>query len=177
MSTTARARSRSFAGWLQRWLECLYFFSPPTDRPSLPPAVPQVQGHDLLVFRDRLRRARDGPVHRGLPHRGAQPLRPHQALHRAHPHRPSALQARLAGGAPAVLQPRGRAPVRPHRRGPQGHPEQPHALRPAGRRRSPRATLRLRRRLPHPRRHRQARLHPRHGPRRRARGGASEGAK
>ena len=37
-----------------------------TARPSSP-AVPQVQGHDLLVFRDRLRRARDGPCTEDFP--------------------------------------------------------------------------------------------------------------
>ena len=45
----------------------------------------------IFFFRHRLRRARHRPVHRGFPHRRPQPLRPHQALHRAHAHRSSAL--------------------------------------------------------------------------------------
>ena len=57
--------------------------------------------------------------------------------------------------------------VRPDRRGPQRHPQQPRALYRQGRRRQAGEGPRLRQRLPDPRRHRRARLHPccRPGPR------------
>ena len=69
----------------------------------------------------------------------------------------------------ALLQPGRRAPVRHDRRGPVRHPQQPDAVHRPGRRRPAREAVDLRRRLPHPRRHRRARLHPRRRPRRRAR--------
>ena len=62
--------------------------------------------------------------------------------------------ARLARRAAALLQPGRRPPERRHRRGPQRHPQQPHAVRDAGGGRPPRRARGLRRRLPHPRRHR-----------------------
>ena len=53
------------------------------------------------------------PVHRGFPHRRPQPLRPHQALHRAHAHRSSALDPRwqvvlLRSSVPVGAHPSGR---------------------------------------------------------------------
>ena len=55
---------------------------------------------------------------------------------------------------------------------PEGHPQQPAALRGAGGRGQAGVRGRVRRRLPHARRHGRARLHPRGGPGARARGGA-----
>ena len=64
------------------------------------------------------------------------------------------------------FNPVGAHPSRPHRRGPAGDPQQPRAVHRPGRGRTSRAADRLRRRLPDARRHRRARLHPRHRPRR-----------
>ena len=72
----------------------------------------------------------------------------------------------LAVFAAALLQPGRSPPERPARRGPAGRPQQRHAVHRPGRGRPARRAERLRRRLPHPRRHRRARLHPRRGPRR-----------
>ena len=80
----------------------------------------------------------------------------------------------LADRAAALLQPGRRARLRHHRRGPLGHPEQPGAVHRPGGGRAAREAAGLRRRLPHARWHRAARLHPRRGPRRRARRGADE---
>ena len=78
--------------------------------------------------------------------------------------RPAQADPDMERGAAALLQPHRRARKRPHRRGPQGHPQQPAALhRPGGRGQAARAA-RVRQRLPHPGRHRRARLHPCGGP-------------
>ena len=67
----------------------------------------------------------------------------------------------------ALLQPGRRPPLGHDRRGPLRHPQQPDAVHRPGRRRPAREAVDLRRRLPHPRRHGGARLHPRRRPRRR----------
>ena len=98
---------------------------------------------------------------------GQQPLRADQGDDRDGAARCRAHRPLVADRGPALLQPRRRAPVRRDRRGPAGDPEQPHAVHRAGRGGSSRPAARLRRRLPHDRRHLRARLHPRRGPRRR----------
>ena len=73
---------------------------------------------------------------------------------------------RLAHRAAALLQPGRRAPERSHRRRPGRHSQQPDALHHAGGGRTARTPHCARRRLPHPRRHRGARLPARRRPRR-----------
>ena len=62
------------------------------------------------------------------------------------------------------FNPIGAHQVRPHRRGPQRHPQQPDALHRQGGGRQAGKGACVRQRLPHPGRHRRARLHPCGGP-------------
>ena len=170
-ASTRSSTSPGSRRWASRWSEPLRYYTVNVGgTASLLRAMDAagVRRPGVLVVVHGLRRPGAHPGGRDAPGAATQPVRAHQAVHRGHAARPRRQRRPLADRCCCATSTRS-APTRAAAwaRTPR-HPQQPHAVRDAGGGGPPAVRAGVRRRLPHPRRHRHPRLHPRRRPGRRA---------